>query len=230
MSANLLPFKVAEITQTAKESRELVDLVIETAKDPIGISVIVFVFLSIIFYKTVPTAFNYLMKRKQWKTDLMDSYLAKNIAGNTPLNSVISDMRDTYYFNIATGIQAEKNRRESLIALHTSLGDIGSWQMIRRAGSFLRQNDQTGMYVPEFTTADKLGSAFNTMVFIFFASIFAVGFSILVFLPPKDLNLVKTLALCVVASFILIAYSAFQNFPYLAAKKIQKKLRETTSR
>lgn len=229
MSTDLLPVKAGDVSRAVTDFRELIHFLIETLQDPIGIGAIAIILLLIIFRKAGPHAFNYVTKRKQWKADLMDSYLSKNTAAIPTISSVLIDTRDTYYFRVATGIYAEKNRRDPLISLHSSLKEIGSWQLIRRAGPFLQMNSQGEIYVPKFKPIDQIGFGFNVAMFLFFAVMFAAGVSTLVFLRPKDGAVVQTLLLGIIGAAILFIYAAAQNWPYYAAKRIREKLRETTS-
>lgn len=119
--------------------------------------------------KSIPLIQHFSQRRSE-RVASMEKYLDCPEKADITCVRVVQEMRDTHMFRTATGIYAEKRRRDALVSLHERVSHVANWRIIRRAHPFLEFNARHEMRVRSFNWIERVEFAFNTVImFVSFA-------------------------------------------------------------
>lgn len=221
MPAEHLTERVQDATTAVKALVPLVEAISALFATPGGIIAAIVVFAWLLSkFRSLPLL-QHFSERKSVRQASMEKYLQEPERGDPVCLKVLREIRDTDMFRTATGIYAEKRRREALVVLHDDLSGIVTWRMIRRADPFLELDENDKFQVRPFTLVERFEFAFNTGVMYFgfgTAAVLFVGALLYPGLTSKDGLILLSAVLGLMALGI---YSAVQNFPRRNALSIK---------
>lgn len=168
--------------------------------------------------------FDVLERKEKRRLEVLDKYVSTETSADNQVMSAIKDLRDAYYFKVATGIYAESRIRNALIKLHEANCHLITWHNICRAQPYLDVNKDENVTVRKLSSIENFSYWYNQLVAYFFLLLSAALFSLLLLVESKTLTAV-TYSFgggILTALFAMFAYS--QNYPVRAAKKIRDEL------
>lgn len=164
-------------------------------------------------------------KRDKKRIEELDNFISRSKNTEKTLLLTIHDIRNSLYFKIATGINAEKKYRELLINLHNHTSHKITWKIIQRASPFIDINQNNEISIRPFSKFEIFTMWYNILAgtFLILASIFFFGAS---FLAVKTALSFAAIYLTMAILFLITAAIAFaQNWPEEAARKIESELK-----
>lgn len=216
--------KIDQATDMVKSIPEFMDAVSQVLQSPYGWLVLLGLFIWFLMNRDLSHMFGLFERGEKKRLDKLESYVNNPSAAEEKSLNVIKDLRDAYYFKVATGIYAEKGRREILIKLHNDTSYAINWVHIKRALPFIISKSNMESYIRELEPMEKVGHYYNLAVgllFLFFAIALLLMFLIS---SPQGVSgvLIGVGGALVSALFAMFVFS--QNWPIESARKIKKEL------
>jgi len=151
-----------------------------------------------------------------------DAYIAMGDSADEALVAALKDIRDARYFKMATGIHAEKIRRNAFIKAHEKLSNTIAWTHIRRALPYIDINEAGSISIRAKTKSDTVTWWFH-LIFAILAGCFAVVlFGCGILLPDNG-----AIGL-MIAGVLYLGFAMFivaQNWPANASTMIDEELK-----
>lgn len=216
--------QLKDATEAIQYVPPLTDAIANLLQTPTGWAAIAAFFFWLIVNKDFSHIFDILERKEKRKFEHLDLYVTKPELADSESVKVLSDLRDAHFFNIATGIYAEKKLRSALINLHNCTSHHISWGQIRRAFPYLEVSEDKTIVIRRQTNFEKIGYWYNQSIGYISLLLAASLLSLFFIATPKSLG---SFAWCIGGGLIMIIFAMFvfaQNWPVLAAKKIQKEL------
>lgn len=214
---------VGGATEALRTIPEFMEALSDVIRTPYGWILLLIVLVWLVRNLDYPNLVSLIGAKEKKRLEKIETYAAKSQLADGKTLGVVKDLRDAYYFKIATGIYAEKDLRYKLIELYEKTSISVSWTTIKRALPYLNISDGT---IRDFSLLEQAERIFNL-----FAGFLVLTFTIavsLVFLFTAEKNAAQFLiwigTFMVFFPFSLYAFS--QNFPYQAAEIIRKDLKE----
>lgn len=216
--------KIDQATDMVKSIPEFMDAVSEVLQSPYGWLVLLGLLIWFLMNRDLSHVFRLFEPGEKKRLDKLESYVNNPTAADEQSLNVIKDLRDAYYFKVATGIYAEKGRRETLIKLHRDTSYAINWVQIKRALPFIISKSDNQSYIRELEPMEKIGHYYNLTVgflFLFFAIALLLMFLIS---NPQDVIgvLIGVGGALAFALFAMFVFS--QNWPIESARKIKREL------
>ncbi|HZX31558.1 MAG TPA: hypothetical protein VFF03_09420 [Rhodocyclaceae bacterium] len=216
--------QVKDATEAIQHVPPLVDAVMGLLQTPTGFGVLLVFFTWLVINKDFSHLFQIFERKEKRRAEHLDLYVSKPELADTEAFKVLSDLRDAYYFKMATGIYAEKKLRQALIDLHGRTSHKISWGQIRRAFPYIEPANNGEVVIRKLTTFEKIGYWYNQAIGYGSLLSAAVLWSLFFLSSPKTTGsivwgLAGTFAPVLFAMFVFA-----QNWPVGAAKRIQREL------
>lgn len=222
--------QIDKATDMVKSIPEFITAVSDLLQSPHGWLVLVVLLIWFLINRDLSHLFSLFERGEKQRLDKLESYVSNPSAADEKSLNVIKDLRDAYYFKVATGIYAEKGRRESLIKLHNDISHTINWVQIKRALPFIIAHSDMNSSIRDMEFRDKFVHYYNLAVGFLFL-VFAIAV-LLMFLISKPQNLSGVLigvgGALTPALFALFVFS--QNLPFESAKKIKKELERLSAK
>ncbi len=216
-------------TETFQQVTSLTNTIISALQSPEGWIIVPIFFFWLIVNKDFSHVFDILERKEKRRAEQLEFYVTKPEIADSETISVLNDLRDTHYFKVATGIYAEKKLRHALINLHNSTSHNVSWRQIRRAFRYIEMNKDGSIAIRRMTIFEIIGYWYNQIVGYIIFLFAAVILALYVFLMPRTFS---NVASGILGSLVIILFAMFvfaQNWPILAARKIQNELASKTT-
>lgn len=218
--------QAAEMVKSIPEFMEAVSGVLQT---PYGWFVLTALLIWFLINRDLSHLLGLFERGEKTRIEKLESYLERESSADEGSLRVIKDLRDAHYFKIATGIYAEKWRRESLIKLHDNVSHTINWVQIKRALPFIKITSDKSVSIRGLTFLEKVGHYYNIAVGFLF-SFFAIA-AILVFIVSDQKSILSIIiglgGAIGSAFFAMFVFS--QNWPYNSAEKIKEELSRISS-
>lgn len=222
--------QVDKATDMVKSIPEFMTAVSDVLQSPYGWLVLVAVLIWFLINRDLSRLFSLFERGEKQRLDKLESYVNNPSAADEQSLNVIKDLRNAYYFKVATGIYAEKGRRESLIKLHNDTSHSINWVQIKRALPFIIANADMNPSIRDMEFREKVVHYYNLAVGFLFL-VFAIAL-LLMFLISKPQNVSGILiglgGALTPALFAMFVFS--QNLPFASAKKIKKELEHISAK
>ncbi len=211
-------------TETVQSMQDFLSALSDVLSTPLGWLVVLGLFLWLIVNKDFSHLFDLAERKQKNRLRDLETYVTNKDAACDDSLSVIKDLRDAYYFKVATGIYAEQKLRKSLVELHRITSNAISWVDIRRAMSFIVVSDDGNAEVRKFTKFERFSYYYNFVVAFLFGFIAILVFIAFWASATKEIQQTLLWAVSLIFCFGIAAYSLAQNWPIGSAKRIDKEL------
>jgi len=216
-------------TTVLKSIPDFIKAFTEVMQTPYGWIFLAIIFLWFVLNKDLAKLFSLFESKEKKRLDKLEIYVRNTETANSEALEVIKDLRDAYYFKVATDIYAEKNLRDSLISLHKKKSHTITWVNIKRAMPYIDADSKSNISIREQNWQEKIGYFYNLSIGWLFLGFLIASSLVYMFSSNKDLSqfglwLTSTL-FC--AFFTIFSFS--QNFPISSAKKIKAELKKTVN-
>ena len=214
-----------QVEDLAKAIESLPSLLDAVGALPIsGWVVLIAFFLWLLANKNLSRIIEFVQGQERRRIEKLDAYIASPNPSDPSVASAVRDLRDAYYFKVATGIYAENRVRTALIKLHDATSHVITWRHICRAHPFLTVAPDGTVTVRPMDFSEKLGYWYNQAVAYFFLLFAASLFSLVILSGTKTW---VSFVLGVGGGIVAAAFAMFvfsQNWPARSAKKISKEI------
>jgi hypothetical protein len=146
---------------------------------------IVFIFFGFFLNKNFFKLWGMLKEKEKQKIEKLELYIGSNDSSNANLSKVIKDIRDAYYFKMATGIYAEEKLRNALIWIHKNTSYLVGWQQINQALPYITILRDESASIRKMTAIDSIGYWYNKLTALVFFLISAFVISAVIFSQEK---------------------------------------------
>lgn len=92
-----------------------------------GWVVLIAFFLWLLANKNLSRIVDFVQGKERRRIERLDAYIAFPNPSDSAVTNAIRDLRDAYYFKVATGIYAENRVRNALIGLHDATSHVITW-------------------------------------------------------------------------------------------------------
>lgn len=216
---------IESLTKALQSIPALMEALIQALQTPYGWIPLAGILLWFAVNKDLFMFFRFYEEKQKKKLDNLEKYFANDHITEPVTKEVVSDFRDSYYFKMATGIQAERKLRNALIDLHrTTSADI-TWVTLKRALPYFEFIDENKIEIKDISQTDKLGRFYNAFVGWLFISFSAATFIIMITFANKSLILSVIFMVLALTLLVLSLFSFSQNFPIKSALKIKSDLK-----
>lgn len=183
----------------------------------------------VLLNKDVGFLFSVFERKAAKRLELLESYISQKEIACKELHRGMKDLRDAHYFKVATGIVAEKSRRNGLLSLHDSISHRINWKQIKRAEAYIEVSDDEQITVRKAKLTECFEYAFNWIVGLVFLLLSGILFIALVLGGTKTLGslLFGIGAATSTAIFSMFVFSLNRSFS--DAKSIRAALQEISS-
>ncbi|GAA5784874.1 hypothetical protein [Chitiniphilus shinanonensis] len=217
--------QVKDATEAVQQLPRLVEAIVAVSQSPLVMLIVAFIFALWVFAKKdFSYIFGFIERKRSKRLGHLNDYVERPELADSEAMQVLRDLRDAHYFKVATGIYAEKGFRKSLIKLHQDTSHLIGWPTIRSALAFIEIGSDGEAKVREPFLRENIERWYNNFTSGFF---FVVGVFWLIFYWWVEKRTMEGVAIGF-AAFVLFVGGAFifrfQNFPYLASRKIKKEL------
>lgn len=216
--------QIDKATGIVKSIPEFMAAVTEVLQSPYGWLVLVALLMWFLINRDLSNFFGLFERGEKQRLDKLESYVNNPSTADDQSLNVIKDLRDAYYFKAATGIYAEKGRREPLIKLHNDTSHTINWVQIKRALPFIVSRSDMTSSIREMAFMEKIGHYYNLVVGLFFL-FFALVLLLVFFISnPQSVNgiVIGVGGALAFAVFSMFVFS--QNWSFESAKKIKNEL------
>ncbi|SDL11023.1 hypothetical protein [Pseudomonas indica] len=217
---------ITSTTEAIRSIPDLIDAILQALSEPYGWITLTAIAFWLFFNRNLLKFFSSHLNRENKRFEYISSYLEKSELANKLTLEAICDARDAHYFNQATGIFAERSRRESLILFHKKHSHHINWTHIRRALPYIETSNKQLISIRKMNASDIFGYYYN-LITGFFCLLFSAAIFI-AFITTQ--NPTPTSLLFVFLGIVLLSmlglFVLSQTFPEQSAKKIEKLLFE----
>lgn len=213
-----------QTTELVKSIPEFMEAVTEVLQTPWG-----WLFLALIVFwffinKDLSHVSNFFERGRTRRLEKLESYISNVEMADESALKVIKDLRDAYYFKVATGIYAERMFRDSLINLHNITSPQINWTLIKRAIPYIKASQDMSISIRDMESWEKIGHYYNLFVGFMFLVFSGVVFITFMLSEPKTITNILIGAGGSLACAIFSIFVFAQNWPYGAAKDIRYEL------
>lgn len=215
---------VDQATGMIKSLPDFFDAISGILQTPLGWLILVAIVFGILINRDFNKLFSFFTRREKLKLERLKEYTTSKNSLDTQTHKAIEDIIDACYFKIATGIYAEKKRRNSLITLHKKISHTINWSQIKRALPFIKIESDSKTIIRDMTTEEKIGYFYNLFTGIIMLIFSSALFLLFIFSQPKDIEnfLLKLTGSIIAFSFTFFIF--YQNLHYDSARKIKKEI------
>lgn len=220
--------QIEQAASMVKSIPVFITSVSEVIQSPYGWIVLVGLLIWFFINRDLTNVFGIFERREKLKIEKIELYVNNKDLADEKSLKVIKDLRDSYYFKVATGIYAEKGRRESLIKLHDLTSHAIDWVQVKRALPYIEIKSCLTPFIRDFNTMEKVGRVYNNFmgaIFLFFAVLLLL---MLFVSKPQDVSGVLIGIGGVLASGLFSMVLFAQNWPYESAKRIKSELQKNS--
>lgn len=210
---NSLANKISAITSLPDVLAKLSSLTIS------GWVITIILFLWFLANRHLPLLLDFIERKERRRLEQLDIYISSTSSADANVMKVIRDTRDSYYFRIATGINASSCFRNALIRLHEEISHAITWRQIARSIPYLKVADNKRIFVRHLSTGEKLGYLYNQFVAYGLLLFSAIAFGLLILSNIKTpVSLFAGLGSGILSVFAAM-FVFSQNWPIDASKK-----------
>lgn len=215
---------VEEFIETINSIPELMEAINNIIKTPYGWFILLGILVWVAFNKNILFFVKLREEKESKKSEEIEKYLSNKDNVDELTEKVLGEIRTTRIFKVATGIYAEKKRRDALINLYNNSSSNITWISIRRANAYIKVAEDNSVTIDEPTLLQQLGRYYNIIVCWFFL-FFAVA-SLLLVATQSDKGILHFIFFLVLMclSIGVAIFSIAQNLPLDSAIKIRKEI------
>lgn len=213
-----------DATDAVQQILSMIESITELLRTPAGWITLIILLFWLIANKDLSHVLKLFGSRKKLRLEHLDRYTSTASEADDKSRQALLDLRDAYYFEIATGIYAEKAFRNSLIFLHDHTSYLINWGSIRQAIPYLKINETGELSIRKMTTVEILFFWYNKAVgftSLFLAAAFLSAFALS---TEKTAELLLLSIVGSVVTFVAAMYIFSLNWPVRSAKKIREEM------
>jgi len=211
-------------TSVLKSIPDFIKAFTEVMQTPYGWIFLAIILIWFVLNKDLTNLINLFESKEKKRLDKLETYVSNSETADSEALEVIKDLRDAYYFKVATNIYAEKSLRDSLISLHKKTSHTISWVNIKRAMPYIEVSSNSLISIRKEKLSEKIGYYYNLFTGWLFLGFSVALFLVFMFAENKDINQIAlwlfSTSFC--AIFAIFVFS--QNFSIASANKIKKEL------
>lgn len=216
--------KIETATNTIKSIPEFLDAIAEVMQTPYGWVVLAVFLIWFLLNKDLSNVIRIFESKEKKRLGKLEVYVGNKDAANVDVLEVIKDLRDAHYFKVATDIYAEKNLRDSLIALHKLTSHSVSWINIKRAMTYLVADTNSKITVRKQTKLEVIGHYYNIATGWLLLGFAVALLLVFLFSTTKNFSQFSVWILSSVSCAFFAMFAFSQNWPIASAKKIADEL------
>ena len=216
-------------TTVLKSIPDFIKAFTEIMQTPYGWIFLAIIFLWFVLNKDLAKLFSLFESKEKKRLDKLEIYVSDTETANSEALEVIKDLRDAYYFKVATDIYAEKNLRDSLISLHKKTSHTITWVNIKRAMPYIDADSKSNISIREQNWQEKIGYFYNLSIGWLFLGFLIASSLVYMFSSNKDLSQSGLWLTSTLFCTFFTIFSFSQNFPISSAKKIKAELEKTVN-
>lgn len=225
---NLVP-DVKDATEAIQQVPPLVEAIVSLLQTPAGWFVLAVLFFWLLVNKDFSHIFDMFERKERRQFEYLDLYIAKSELADEESVKVLRDLRDAHYFKVATGIYAEKKLRRALINLHDRTSHFISWTQIRRAFRYIETSEDGIVEIRKLRKFEAIGYWYNELI-AYVCLLLAAGLlNLFLFSDGRNSTSVAWGIISPLAAVFFAMFVFAQNWPILAARRIQKELMKIPS-
>lgn len=162
-----LASQVEDLTKAVQKLPSLIDAIwsLLTTTTGIFIFLLFLVFLLWLFgNKGFSPALEAFERKEKRRLEQLEAYVSFPESADPEAIKAIRDLRNAYYFKIATGIHAESKLRNVLIKMHETTSHHITWRQIRRALPYIEIDSTDTIKIRKPTRSEKITYRYNQCV------------------------------------------------------------------
>lgn len=190
-----------ELIKNLSLAPSLINALLILLKSPVGWVVILAMSAWLFLNKDFTHVFNVIERRQKRRIEHLERYLADLPNADPLLVEAFKEQRDALYFQVVTGIRAEKIRRLALVELHRKLSHAVTWADIKYGQHYIEVDAQGVTTVRERDTAGRVEFLLGLALMMVMLTLGVLLFLLFLLSPSKTmdtvLQVVPTALLCI---------------------------------